>query len=139
MNDEYFLRLAIEEARKSRDSDGYHIGVVVVKDGKIISRAYSDEKNRNSHAEELALQRASINPFGGTVYTTMEPCSFRPSGKPSCTDLIIAYGIKRVIFGAKDPEINILNRGEERLRYIGVEVIHLKELEKVCREVTALF
>jgi len=134
MDDKYFLQLAIEEARKSRDNDGYHVGAVLVKDGKVISRAYSDETNDNGHAEELALKKASENVFGATMYVTMEPCSTRPSTRFSCTDLIISSGIKRIVYGTRDPDIKC--QGIERLIYQGIQVTHLKPLEEVCRKIT---
>lgn len=39
--DEYFLNLAIKEAKKSTSQHGYHIGAIIVKDNKIISKDYS--------------------------------------------------------------------------------------------------
>ena len=136
MKDKYFLKLAIEEAKKSRDKDNYYVGAIIVKDDKIISRAYGDENNKNSHAEELAIRKARKNLSGAEMYITMEPCSFRPSGKISCSDLIIVTGIKRVVYGVRDPQINVKCEGIEKLISAGVKVIHLRELEEECRQIT---
>jgi len=101
--DNHFLKLAMEEAKKSKDSDGYWVGAIIVKDGNIISKAYSDENNDNSHAEELAIKNSKEDLKGATLYTTIEPCDRRPSGKKSCSELIIDSGIRKVVFGVLDP------------------------------------
>ena len=126
MDDEYFLNLAIEEAKRSRDRDKYYVGAVIVKDGKIISKAYGDESKDRGHAEELAIKTASESVSGATMYVTMEPCSFRPSGKPSCSDLIISSGIKKIVYGVRDPQVNIKCNGIDKLIKAGVKVIHLE-------------
>ena len=136
MDDKDFLKLAIEEAKKSKDSDMYWVGAVIVKNGKILSRAYSDETKEKGHAEELAIKRSKKDISGATIYTTMEPCGFGPSNRTSCSNLIISSGIKRVVYGVKDPEVKIPCNGIEKLKEAGIEVFHLKELEKSCREIT---
>lgn len=135
MDNEYFLNLAIEEAKKSDDLDGYHVGAVITKNGKVISKAYSDEKNQNSHAEELAIKRSGKDISGATIYVTIEPCIFRKSGKTSCSDLIINSGIKKVVFGVKDPEIKVNCDGIEKLREAGIKVVHLKKLGQKCKQI----
>lgn len=134
--DKYFLNLAIEEAKKSNDSDEYFVGAVIVKNGKIISKAYSNENDNNGHAEELAIKRCGEDPSGTTMYITMEPCDLRRSGKKSCCDLIIDSGIKRVVYGILDPETYIPCNGIEKLVNAGIEVLHLKELEQKCKQIT---
>ena len=136
MNDKYFLKIAIEEAKKSRDKDNYYVGAVIVKNGLIISEAYGDENNENGHAEELAIKNSKENVSGATMYITMEPCSLRPSGKVPCSELIINSGIKKVVYGARDPQVSVKCNGIERLLKAGIEVIHLEELEKACKEIT---
>lgn len=136
MNDEYFMNIAIEQAKKSRDSDGYHVGAVIVKDGRIISVAYSDETKDRGHAEELAIKIALKSVSGATIYSTMEPCSLRPSRRLSCSELIIRSGIARVVYGTLDPEPQVPCDGVERLIGAGIKVIHLGALEKICKEIT---
>lgn len=136
--DKYFLNLAIEKAKKSNDSDGYFVGVVIVKNGKIISKAYSDENDNNGHAEELAIKKCGEDTSGATMYVTMEPCDLRRSGKKSCCDLIIESGIKKVVFGVLDPDTYVPCNGIEKLKTAGIEIIHLKELEQKCKKITPL-
>lgn len=136
--DEYFLNLAIEEARKSKDSDGYLVGAVIVKGRRAISKAYSDENDNNGHAEELAIKKCKENLFGAAIYVTMEPCDFRCSGKKSCCDLIIESGIKKVVYGVLDPDAYVPCNGIEKLTEAGIEIFHLKSLEQKCKELTPL-
>ena len=49
--DSKYMKLAIEEAKKSKDSDGYWIGAIIVKNNEILSQAYSDEKNNKGHGQ----------------------------------------------------------------------------------------
>jgi len=134
--DEFFLRLAIKEAKKSKDLDGYYVGAVIVKNGKIISKAYGEEKNNNGHAEELAIQNCKENLQGSTLYVTIEPCDLRPSGKKSCCDLIINSGIKKVIFGVLDPAVKVPCSGVEKLKKANIELLHLQKLEQECKKIT---
>lgn len=134
--DEYFLKLAIEEAKKSKDSDGYLVGAVIVNRGKIISKAYSDENFENGHAEELAIKRCKESPAGTTIYVTMEPCDFRRSGKKSCCDLIIESGIKRIVYGVLDPDTYVPCHGIEKLTKAGLELLHFISLEDKCKQLT---
>lgn len=136
MDDHHFLRLAVEEAKMSRDKDRYYVGAVIVKGGRIISKDYSDETKDRGHAEELALKLAFESAYGATMYVTMEPCSSRPSGKPSCSDLIISSRIKRVVYGVRDPQVTVKCNGIERLVSAGIEVVHLKEWEEICKELS---
>ena len=132
----HFMQLAISEARKSNDSDGYHVGAVIVRKGHVISRGYSDENNGNMHAEEIAIMGAKGSLEGTELYVTMEPCSERPSGKTSCTDLIIGSGIVKVVYGLRDPQVKIRCMGVPRLAGAGIQLVHMNQLEKVCRELS---
>ena len=71
MDNKNFLKIAITEAKKSKDLDGYYVGAIIVKDGKVISKAHSDEKNRNSHAAEVVINNCEENVSGATIYTTI--------------------------------------------------------------------
>jgi len=135
MEDRYFMNLAIKEARKSQDGDGYFVGAVVVINNRIISIEHSNEKKSNGHAEELAIEECHKPLYGATIYTTMEPCSFRHQlGRKSCSDLIIAAGIRRVVYGVRDPDKEC--NGIEKIKRAGIEVVHLRSLEEICKKVT---
>src|SRR6478672_7192514 len=81
--DEYFMREALRQAQKAYSADEVPVGVVVVREGKIIGRAYNQVellKDATAHAEMLALTQAEAA-LGDwrltdcTLYVTKEPCA----------------------------------------------------------------
>ena len=94
--------------------------VVLDKKGNIISKGYHHKYGEN-HAERDALLKLKKDEAkGGTLYVNLEPCSH--FGKtPPCTDLIIEYGIKKVVTGMKD--INPKVDGITNLKKAGIEVV----------------
>jgi len=96
------------------------VGAVVVKDGRIIGRGWTQPGGR-PHAEALALKRAGKAARGATLYVTLEPCSHE--GKtPPCADAVIRSGIARVVSAMDDPNPEVAGNGHERLRGKGVAV-----------------
>ncbi len=95
------------------------VGAVVVVDNEIVGKGYHAEFG-GPHGEVAALRDAGEKARGATLYVTLEPCAHH--GKtPPCTDAIIAAGIKRVVFGARDPHKQAAG-GAEVLRQAGIEV-----------------
>jgi diaminohydroxyphosphoribosylaminopyrimidine deaminase / 5-amino-6-(5-phosphoribosylamino)uracil reductase len=89
--------------------------------GRIISGAWTGRGGR-PHGEAIALTAAGEAARGATVYTTLEPCSHW--GKtPPCADALARAGIKRLIYGAVDPDPRVAGRGLARLREHGIEVV----------------
>ncbi len=134
MDDHTFLKEAILQALKSTSEDGYSVGAVIVIEGRIISKAFSGESKENTHAEEHAIKRYTGSLSGATIYSTMEPCDTRRSGKRSCCDLIIENKIARVVFGTFDPDKRIVCNGAETLETAGINAYQLKELEEECKK-----
>jgi diaminohydroxyphosphoribosylaminopyrimidine deaminase/5-amino-6-(5-phosphoribosylamino)uracil reductase len=64
---------------------------------------------------------------GATIYTSLEPCSTRRSGPRTCTDLIIAAGLVRVVLALREPPVFVRCVGVEALRSAGVEVVTVPE------------
>lgn len=133
-----FMKMAIAEAKKCKTVDSaFDVGAVLVAaDGKtIIAKGFSRELPGNTHAEECCLLKLSNTSAasGATIYSTMEPCGERLSGKTCCSTLLIGAGIKRVVQGVKEPSKFIADSvGTRMLRDSGVMVDYLCELENEC-------
>ena len=100
---EKFMREALKEARKAYEKDEIPVGAIIVKDGKIISRAYNSRessKNAIAHAEVLAIKKAckkldAWRLLDCEMYVTLEPC-------PMCAGAIINSRISKIYIGTDD-------------------------------------
>ncbi|MDM5186493.1 tRNA adenosine(34) deaminase TadA [Bacillus sp. DX4.1] len=103
--DIYFMKLAIEEAKKAEAIQEVPIGAVVVLDGEVISFAHNLRETQQrsvAHAELLAIDEAckklgTWRLENATLYVTLEPC-------PMCAGGIVLSRVKRVVYGASDPK-----------------------------------
>ena len=62
MEQEIFMKKALEQAQKAYEIEEIPVGAVIVKDGKVIAKAYNQKETKAdpvAHAEILAIQRAS--------------------------------------------------------------------------------
>ncbi|MGW9856736.1 tRNA(adenine34) deaminase [Staphylococcus hominis] len=104
-NDEFYMKCAIEEAKKAGQLGEVPIGAVIVKDNEIIARAHNLREilqQPTAHAEHLAIERAaevvgSWRLEDCTLYVTLEPCVM-------CAGTIVMSRIPRVVYGAMDPK-----------------------------------
>lgn len=103
LNDEYYMRQALNEARQAFDKGEVPIGAVVVCKGRIIARGHNLTETLNdvtAHAEMQAIT-AAANVLGGKyltdciLYVTIEPC-------PMCAGGLLWSQISKVVYGAKD-------------------------------------
>jgi len=103
MTDEYYMMLALKEARKAFDEGEVPIGAVIVMNEKVIARGYNQVeklKDPTAHGEIIALTSA-FNFLGakylpeGIIYITVEPCVM-------CAGAIYWSQIKRIVYGADD-------------------------------------
>src|ERR1700748_602810 len=107
--DTRWMRLAVSLARECPPSaTAYSVGAVIVgADGTELSRGFSREgADPVVHAEESALAKLSPGEprlAGATIYSTLEPCSMRSSRPRTCTELIIAAGLRRVVIAWREP------------------------------------
>src|SRR5580692_4184555 len=121
-NDARFMALALALGRRGlgRTWPNPAVGAVIVKDGVIVGRAWTQPGGR-PHAEVEALRRAGDAARGATLYVTLEPCSHY--GKtPPCADAVIAAGIARVVSALEDPNPEVAGEGHGRLRAAGIAV-----------------
>jgi diaminohydroxyphosphoribosylaminopyrimidine deaminase/5-amino-6-(5-phosphoribosylamino)uracil reductase len=120
--DQRFMQLALTLGRRGlgRTWPNPAVGAVVVKDGVILGRGWTQPGGR-PHGEPEALARAGEAARGATLYVTLEPCSH--VGKtPPCADAIIASGIARVVSAIEDPNPEVAGQGHARLRAAGIAV-----------------
>jgi diaminohydroxyphosphoribosylaminopyrimidine deaminase/5-amino-6-(5-phosphoribosylamino)uracil reductase len=120
--DQHFMALALTLGRRGqgRTWPNPAVGAVVVKDGVIVGRGWTQPSGR-PHAEPEALSRAGEAARGATLYVTLEPCSH--IGKsPPCTEAIIATGITRVVSAIEDPNPEVAGQGHAKLRAAGITV-----------------
>jgi pyrimidine deaminase RibD-like protein len=130
--DKYWLNVAIDLSRKCPKTDmSFAVGAVLLdRSGQLISTGYSLELGPGWHAEEVALHKAAerqIDPAGGTIYCSLEPCSIRLSGKTACAEHAVKAGVARVVFALKEPPVFVSGTGMEYLETRGIEVFHLPE------------
>lgn len=114
------LALALGRRGQGRTWPNPAVGAVVVKDGVIVGRGWTQPGGR-PHAEPEALVRAGDAARGATLYVTLEPCSHHGKSPP-CADAIIAAGIARVVSAIEDPNPEVGGQGHARLRAAGIEV-----------------
>jgi diaminohydroxyphosphoribosylaminopyrimidine deaminase/5-amino-6-(5-phosphoribosylamino)uracil reductase len=120
--DQRFMQLALTLGRRGqgRSWPNPSVGAVVVKDGVIVGRGWTQPGGR-PHAEPEALERAGDAARGATLYVTLEPCS-HVGKSPPCADAIIAAGIARVVSAIEDPNPEVAGQGHARLRAAGITV-----------------
>lgn len=120
--DRRFMGLALALGRRGlgRTWPNPAVGAVIVKDGEIVGRGWTQPGGR-PHAEIEALQRAGEMARGATLYVTLEPCSHHGKSPP-CADAVIASGIARVVSAMADPNPEVAGGGHARLRSAGIAV-----------------
>jgi diaminohydroxyphosphoribosylaminopyrimidine deaminase / 5-amino-6-(5-phosphoribosylamino)uracil reductase len=120
--DQRFMQLALALGRRGqgRAWPNPAVGAVVVKDGVIVGRGWTQPGGR-PHAEPEALGRAGEATRGATLYVTLEPCS-HVGKSPPCADAIIAAGISRVVSAIEDPNPVVAGQGHAKLRAAGITV-----------------
>jgi tRNA(adenine34) deaminase len=109
MNEEYFMRLALEEAKKG---DAPY-GAVIVKDNAAIAVAHNTvrrDSDPSAHAEINAIRSLTAklkNPSleGYSIYTTGEPC-------PMCAAACVWTGISEIIYGASIKDLTDYNQSQ---------------------------
>jgi diaminohydroxyphosphoribosylaminopyrimidine deaminase / 5-amino-6-(5-phosphoribosylamino)uracil reductase len=120
--DRRFMQLALTLGRRGlgRTWPNPAVGAVVVKDGIIVGRGWTQPGGR-PHAEPVALKQAAEAARGATLYVTLEPCS-HVGKSPPCTDAVIAAGVARVVAAIEDPNPQVAGQGFAKLRAAGVAV-----------------
>ncbi|SDM07733.1 nucleoside deaminase [Chryseobacterium taihuense] len=109
--DEYYMKLALQEAQEAYEKDEVPVGCVVVSNNRIIARSHNLTETLNdvtAHAEMQAITSAA-NFLGGkylincTLYVTLEPCVM-------CCGALSWAQISRVIIGARDQQRGFIGK-----------------------------
>jgi len=94
------------------------VGAVVVKDGVVVGRGYTQEPG-SEHAEVVALGQAGDKARGGVLYVTLEPCCHH-GRTPPCTQAVISAGIAEVHMAMLDPNSMVSGKGKSALEKAGI-------------------
>ena len=109
--EEYFMKIALQEAETALEKDEVPIGCIIVSNNRIIARAHNLTETLNdvtAHAEMQAITSAT-NFLGGkylqncTMYVTLEPCVM-------CCGALNWSQISKVVIGAKDEQRGFIKK-----------------------------
>jgi tRNA(adenine34) deaminase len=111
--DEKWMGLALEQARKAEEEGEVPVGAVLVKDGLLIAKAHNQPISTNdvtAHAEIQLLRAAgkklkNYRLTGTSLYVTLEPCAM-------CLGAIMHARVEHVVFGAYDPKTGVCGSSE---------------------------
>lgn len=106
MKNEIYMEMALKEAKKAYKKDEIPVGAVIVKNGKVISKAYNKKNKSNrvkDHAEMIAIDKANRKLKNWRledceIYITLEPC-------PMCASAIEQSRIGKIITGAVNKNV----------------------------------
>lgn len=113
--------------REKQDKVVPKVGVVIVKEGQVISEAYRSQTGSGDHAEYIALEKRGLDSTkfqNADLITTLEPCTKRGHGKGKlpCAEWIIRRGIRKVWIAILDRNFDIRGIGEIMLQDAGIAI-----------------
>ena len=109
--DEYFMKMALQEAETAREKDEVPVGCIIVSNDRVIARAHNLTETLNdvtAHAEMQAITSAASF-LGGkylkncTMYVTLEPCVM-------CCGALNWAQISKIVIGAKDEHRGFISK-----------------------------
>ncbi|WP_312822459.1 nucleoside deaminase [Epilithonimonas sp.] len=109
--DEYFMKMALQEAEKALEKDEVPVGCIIVSNDRVIAKSHNLTETLNdvtAHAEMQAITSAA-NFLGGkylqncTLYVTLEPCVM-------CSGALAWSQISKVVIGARDAQRGFINK-----------------------------
>jgi tRNA(adenine34) deaminase len=139
---EPFMRRALEQARRARDSGEVPVGAVIVREGRVVAEGFNQPirtGDPTAHAEIVALREAAraagnYRLTGATAYVTVEPCLM-------CVGALVNARVAAVVYGAPEPKwgalTSVLDVSALRLNH-RFEVV-AGVLEGECRQLLVEF
>lgn len=102
-DDDYWMTLALAQARLAADYGEVPIGAVLVKEGRLLAAGHNltiSAHDPSAHAEVVVMRRAGVavgnhRLIKSTLYVTLEPCVM-------CVGALLQARIQRLVFGAYD-------------------------------------
>jgi diaminohydroxyphosphoribosylaminopyrimidine deaminase/5-amino-6-(5-phosphoribosylamino)uracil reductase len=137
-----WLSFAVDLAKQCPPSDtAFSVGCVIVDGaGSEIAQGFSRERP-HVHAEESALSKVPSGDErlpGATLYSSLEPCTRRRSRPRTCTELIVASGVRRVVIAWREPPVFVADaHGTDALRAAGITVVEVPELADAAAAINA--
>ena len=130
---EYYMNIAIKEAKKALKNGEVPVGAVIVKNNKIISKGYNKKESKNNaikHAEIIAIEKACKKIKNWrledcVIYVTMEPCMM-------CCGAIEQSRIKKIVYGVKNEKYGYT-------QYLKNIKIESEIYDDICREMVQSF
>jgi diaminohydroxyphosphoribosylaminopyrimidine deaminase/5-amino-6-(5-phosphoribosylamino)uracil reductase len=116
------MRRALELAQRGLYSThpNPRVGAVLARDDEIVGEGWH-ERAGEPHAEPIAIRAAGDRARGATAYVTLEPCSHH-GRTPPCVDVLLAAGVRRVVYAVGDPNPRVNGAGAARLKEAGLTV-----------------
>lgn len=110
---------ALAERARPTSRPNPAVGAIIVRDGVVLGRGWTQPGGR-PHAEAMALAQAGPAARGATLYVTLEPCAHESPRGPSCSSLVAAAGLGRIVCGVEDPDPRTAGSGLAALRAAGI-------------------
>src|SRR3954470_17569145 len=120
--DEAAMRRALELAQRGlyTTQPNPRVGAVLARDEEIVGEGWH-ERAGEPHAEPIAIREAGERARGATAYVTLEPCNHH-GRTPPCVDVLLAAGVRRVVYAIADPNPKVNGGGAKRLKDAGLVV-----------------
>ena len=144
MDHDYFMQLALQQAKLAAAAGEVPVGAVLVKNNEVIAAGYNQPitaHDPSAHAEIIVLREAAkkLNNYrlvGGTcLYVTLEPCTM-------CVGALIHARVEQLIFGATEAKAGAVISKSKLLdeNYFNHKINYLGGvLEKECGKVLSEF
>lgn len=137
--DEKYMIEALKEAKKAYKKKEVPIGAIIVRNDKIIARAYNRKEKTQvaiQHAEILAIIKAckkmkNWRLLDCTLYVTVEPCMM-------CCGAVIQSRIKKIVYGTKNDNFGSVESVDSLLNKYNIEIKN-GILEEKCKKIITEF
>ena len=138
---ELLRRCAALAEKADKVDTAYSVGAILAgPEGEVLTTGFSRELGETWHAEAVVIEKARRQGLLGlarTLYSSLEPCSIRKSGREPCCRRILETAIDRVVFIAREPDTFVTGTGHETLAAAGVTVDSFAALAPLVEAVNA--